>query len=279
MTKTDRGLVHTPFFLQGSAGKLFALHLQSADGAAAEKGVLFFPPFAEEMNKSRRMVSLQARRMAASGYQVLLVDLYGTGDSEGDFEDARWEIWRDDMRSAAGWMAEQGVRSCCLWGLRLGTLLAVEIEAELQSLVNGLLLWQPVLKGETYLTQFLRLRIASEMMTGGVPLTTQKLRDTFGAGEAIEIAGYTLHPDLAKSIDAASADIALTQIAAPVGCFQVTVGGTPNAIAKRLLQAREAGGLRTDVEAMPGEQFWQSAEIAVVDELLERSSTWLGSSL
>ena len=69
---TDPGctVVYNPFFLPGQSGKLFALHMKPSVSASPPHGVLFFPPFAEEMNKSRRMVSLQARRMVASGYQV-----------------------------------------------------------------------------------------------------------------------------------------------------------------------------------------------------------------
>ena len=85
-----------PLFIDGTAGRLFAIYLAPAPEAPRRGAVLYLPPFAEEMNRSRRMVLLQARRMVELGYQVLIVDLYGTGDSEGDFADARWAIWRAD---------------------------------------------------------------------------------------------------------------------------------------------------------------------------------------
>jgi hypothetical protein len=46
------------------------------------------PPFAEEMNKSRRMIAEVGRRLEGSGVGMLLVDLFGTGDSEGEFAQA-----------------------------------------------------------------------------------------------------------------------------------------------------------------------------------------------
>ena len=52
--------------------------------------VVHAPAFAEEMNKSRRMVALQARALAEDGLAVLLVDPLGCGDSPGDFGDATW---------------------------------------------------------------------------------------------------------------------------------------------------------------------------------------------
>lgn len=50
-------------FLEGKAGPVFhVLHLP--DASSIRGAVLFVPPLAEELNKSRRMVSLQARRLA-----------------------------------------------------------------------------------------------------------------------------------------------------------------------------------------------------------------------
>ena len=83
-----------PFFLVGGQGTLFAIYYPPAAGVPRRDGVLYVPPFAEEMNKSRRLVALQARRLAAAGFGVLVPDLYGTGDSAGDFAEARWSIWR-----------------------------------------------------------------------------------------------------------------------------------------------------------------------------------------
>ena len=65
------------------------------------------PPFAEEMNHSRRMATLQAHRLAALGIDVLVVDLFGTGDSAGDFADARWETWQEDAKAAVAWLGRR----------------------------------------------------------------------------------------------------------------------------------------------------------------------------
>ena len=61
--------------------------------------VLLLPPFAEEMNKSRRMCALLARGLAADGWRVVRIDLFGCGDSAGSLRDASWEQWCDDLRT------------------------------------------------------------------------------------------------------------------------------------------------------------------------------------
>ena len=279
MTRADPNVVHKPFFLPGSSGRLFALHMQPVDTGPPSRGVLFFPPFAEEMNKSRRMVSLQARRVAAMGYQVLLVDLYGTGDSEGDFGDARWDIWRADMLEAARWLQKNGASRLTLWGLRLGALLAMQIEADIRSNVDNILFWQPVVNGEAFFTQFLRLRIAGEMVSGGDKLTTRDLRCAFKKGETIEVAGYSIHPDLAAAIDPLTIDERISVAPAPVCCFQISPSGKPTAIGKRLGELRDSNGYATRVVALAGEQFWKSAEIAVVDEFLDLCTDWFDKLL
>ncbi len=110
------------FFLAGSRGALFAVYHPPAAGMTSRSGVLCAPPFAEELNKSRRMIAQQARRLAAAGFGVLIPDLYGTGDSAGDFGDARWEIWREDLARCAVWLRQRGHESLILWGVRLGGL-------------------------------------------------------------------------------------------------------------------------------------------------------------
>ena len=126
----DAAIQIQPFFLESPRGPLFCLFLFPSEKPPVE-GVLYLPPFAEEMHKSRRMAALQARALARAGYAVLQLDLSGCGDSAGDFGDATWDAWRDDIRLAYGWLAGQVPGAITLWGLRLGACLAVELAAEL----------------------------------------------------------------------------------------------------------------------------------------------------
>ena len=99
--RSDGAAAPQPFFLAGAAGPLFCLQLAPAPGMTPRGALLYLPPFAEEANRSRRMAVLQARRLAARGWPVLLLDPFGTGDSAGAFHEARWELWLDDAARAA----------------------------------------------------------------------------------------------------------------------------------------------------------------------------------
>ena len=113
------------FFLPVGDGQRFCIY--HPPQTSVERGaVLYLHPFAEEMNKSRRMASLQSRALAEAGYGVLQIDLLGCGDSSGDFSDATWEAWRGDVVHAVAWLRQRTSAPLTLWGLRVGCLLAVE---------------------------------------------------------------------------------------------------------------------------------------------------------
>ncbi len=183
--------------------------------------MLYVHPFAEEMNKARRMAALQARALAAAGWTVLQVDLAGCGDSEGEFGEASWDRWVADVREAVGWLRERSGREPWLWGLRAGCLVASEAAIEMAS-VPGLLFWQPVLSGKQFLQQFLRLKLASQILGSAeaARVDTRELRERLLRGDSVEVAGYELSPALAAGLEAA--DLAPIAGACPVAWIEVT---------------------------------------------------------
>ena len=106
-------------FLPAKSGDLFTVMLApvKTDPLGA---VLFLPPFAEEMHKSRRTVAQQARALAALGYHVTLLDLPGCGDSQGQFADASWQGWKDAARHAAAQLGERTGVPVSLLGPQVG---------------------------------------------------------------------------------------------------------------------------------------------------------------
>ena len=50
------------------------------------------------------------------GFGVLQIDLFGCGDSSGDFSDARWDIWKQDIAAAREWLEERISAPVSLWG-------------------------------------------------------------------------------------------------------------------------------------------------------------------
>lgn len=184
------------FFIPRDQHSLFCLLFSPPPGTPSAGAVVHVPAFAEEMNKSRRAVANTARGLAERGWNVLVFDLHGTGDSSGEFGDATWAGWLDDLCAVAGWLRTRTGTVPALWGLRTGCLLINDSLEHLQP--SQLIYWQPVLSGEVALTQFLRLRTVGTPGGEERPKeTTKTLLAALQSGTTLEIAGYMLPPALA----------------------------------------------------------------------------------
>lgn len=253
------------FFLPCQGALRFCL-LHSPD-RKSRGAIVYVHPFAEEMNKSRRLVALQARALAAAGWLVLQVDLFGCGDSEGQFEDATWSRWVEDVVYASTWLRERCGIAPMLWGLRLGCLLAGEAARRMQPSPD-LLFWQPVHSGKQFLQQFLRLKLANQLFLGDdrERLRTEDLRAQIARREIVEIGGYVLSPDLALGMDASR----LLPATSPTRVAWLEVQATlelPPA-AKNRVQEWRSGGAAVDIRVIAGPPFWQTQEIAECPELI-----------
>jgi uncharacterized protein len=277
-----------PLFIRvapGPLGQRFALH--HAPHAGPARGlVVYVHPFAEEMNKSRRMAAMQSRALAAAGFAVLQMDLLGCGDSGGDFGDATWPQWVDDVAHACRSLRLQYMPSpgqtaapLWLWGLRVGCLLATDAAATLGEACN-FLFWQPTTLGSAALQQFLRLKLASEMLSSGATGATAALRRQLAEGQAAEIAGYMLNPLLASGLDSASLS------PPPIGANAVawlevrtSVDSGLSPASTRTIERWKQAGFLVKEQVVIGPAFWQSTEIEDVPGLIGSTvSALLGQS-
>ena len=257
-------------FLDSAPGQRFCLY--HPPRGACRGALVYLHPFAEEMNKSRRMAALQARALSALGVGVLQIDLHGCGDSDGEFGEARWDGWLRDTGAACAWLEAELGRPVGVWGLRLGALLALAYAHRAARAPERLLLWQPVLNGATYLTQFLRLRVAGSMLDPEAPAAgTRQLREQLTAGHALEVAGYMLAPELAATID--TLDAVTLAPPCPTDWLEV-VADIERAIAPAALRVAAAWGGQT-IGKVAGPAFWSTQEMTECPQLLAASCTLL----
>lgn len=262
----------TPFFLDSPRGPLFCLYTAPSN-AEPQGAVLYLHPFAEEMHKSRRMAAIQARAFAAAGYAVLQVDLTGCGDSAGDFGDASWQAWCEDALLAHAWLRQKTAAPLTLWGLRTGATLAVDVArtlADAQHNVQQLLLWQPVTSGDVFLNQFLRIKLASEMLADGQAQSgTKALRAGLEAGEAVEVGGYMLSPNMARELGR----IKLSAMQPPCPVIWLEVGPesseTLMPASQRMAETWQTQGVSVTAKTVQGTAFWVTQEITECPGLLQ----------
>lgn len=270
-----------PLFIPSQQGALFGIyHLPL--GEAFDEAILYIPPFAEEMNKSRRMATLQARSFVEYGYAVLLLDLFGTGDSEGEFGEATWQLWLQNIDTAVAWLKQQGAKRVSLWGLRTGALLALDFSCSEHQEVERILCWQPVLNGDTFVTQFLRLRVAAAMMDSNAPREkTSDLKKQLQDGKGLEVAGYWLNPDLINPLMAKRADRLALQGLEQLTIFELVANEeVPVTFATTQFHAQlQQQAVNASVVQAVGDAFWATQEITTAPNLIAVTSERLGYGL
>lgn len=271
--REGEAIVPTPeAFLLPIAGEArFCLFHPAADAARLRGAFVYVHPFAEEMNKSRRLAALQSRFLANAGIAVLQLDLYGCGDSAGEFADATWSGWVGDVIAAANWLRERTGCEPSLWGLRAGCLLAAQA-AEQMGCVASLLFWQPVVSGSQHLQQFLRLHVAGKL-TGRAAADrtgTSDLRATLAGGVAVEVGGYRLSPAVASGLDAANL-APIRGAASRVAWLEVAASDPPELTpaSNARIEAWRNAGHEVVARAVSGLAFWQTQEIAECAALIE----------
>lgn len=263
------------FFLPAAQGQRLCVFYAPPPDVALRGSVIYIPPFAEELNRCRRMASLQARALALAGFATLQIDLIGCGDSSGDFGEATWDAWLDDIDLARQWLVRRCDVPLWLWGARAGCLLAAQSAARNIGVAARLLMWMPVVSGRQHLQQFLRLRMMSEVVRGnqGNPsASTAHLLQQLEDGQAVEVAGYVVGPKLASGLSGAS----LNDVgrALQVICFEVAGPDNPAtaevspALAQQLNRWSAAGVCAT-ATVVPGAPFWQVPESPGCEELLQ----------
>ena len=233
--------------------------------------LIFLPSVAEEMNRCRVMVAMQARCLAQKGIGVVLVDYYGTGDSQGHFKDTDWDIWKRNVLDVCEWVEEKNLNVLGLWGLRMGALLAAEVNHDNPGRFKKLVLWQPVISGKTYMTQLFRMRMARQMDGGSAIEKPDEVRARIQHGEAIEIGGYLYSAQLAAQLDSKELmaynmgshvtvdwfeSIRSREAAFPVG-------------SQKLHQQWLESGVDLSVHSFVGDAFWQMPERALAPELID----------
>ena len=155
-------MVQSAAFVASRAGSRFRI-VSEPGGTPVRGTVVFVHAFAEEMNKSRRMAGRMARMLAEDGWRVVQRDLFGCGDSAGEFGEAVWSDWLHDVEDEVRDADED--LPVWLWCARAGALL---VSAALKARADtNLLLWQPVLSGAQHLQQFLRLHAGARILGAG----------------------------------------------------------------------------------------------------------------
>lgn len=263
-----------PQFIEGVKGELFCNYIVANDNKHPGHAILILPPFAEEMNKSRHMLATMAYMAAELGYDVLSFDLFGTGDSQGEFGDSSWEIWVDNISTILGWLKDKNITTITIIAARSGSLF---IESLLQNSplnIDKIILWQPVANGGLFLNQFIRLKLAADMIGDSKNrISAKDIKQQFENGNSVEIAGYMLNPALFTPM--ANQNLSgLKQARCPdIHWYEIAPSQeqTFTPASMRIIDELKESGIKIHITPLQGPQFWSTAEITEVPALLSET--------
>ena len=245
----------------------------TANKSAASTGqaVVILPPFAEEMNKTRHLLSQVMRQLAAAGLSSFMLDNYGTGDSEGDLDTASSAIWRADLLQLLSMLRDEGFSHVSFIAVRFGSLQLFDLlnHTELPLQPQQIVLWQPMFDLAKFWQQFVRIKVA-EAMAKGEKLSQKEVEQQLENGETLEIAGYPISPAFYHSL-------LQMQCQLPQALPQFTLSWLEtsqlDSTALPVQKMLEQLGTQQSVNyvQLKAEPYWQTAELASADALIALS--------
>lgn len=145
-----------PFYF-GEDAALFGLF--HATGGPARRAVLLCPPLGQDHIRCHRLYRQLANALAGEGMAALRFDYYGTGDSAGESTDVDWARCVADIVTAADELRRRsGADRIIAFGARLGGSMA--IAAARTAGFAGLVTWDPVFDGGTYVSRLDAMQLA-----------------------------------------------------------------------------------------------------------------------
>ena len=215
-------------------------------------------PFAEEKVRTQRICVSWARTLASLGVGAVCFDYYGDGDSEGDFEEARFEDRLKDIRAVYNEARkETGATIMALCGFRWGATLAALVAEELNP--DFLVLWEPVVDSNKYFHDHLRSHLASQMLTEGkVVRNREQLLKDLGGGEILSVEGYNLTGDFFFA--ASQAGLIGKQFVREGKTLIVQIAANPSRLRPEL-SALQTSMKNSALIGVPREFQWEKTEV------------------
>lgn len=180
------------FFIEEKV-RLFGMLFTPDKNRHKTMGFVLVHPFAEEKKSAHRTGVDLARHLCKEGFPVLMFDLQGCGDSEGDFVSVRLADWIKNIEHAIGWLRQEvAVERIGLIGLRFGAYLSGYYAARHPEV--ALCIWiEPVLKPVHYLRKSLRHKLIKELCTGGKVISNRDdLFHDLKNNQGVDFDGYEI---------------------------------------------------------------------------------------
>lgn len=239
-----------PFFFGSSQRPLFGMYHPPRARPAGKTGVVLCAPIGHEYTRTHRVIRHLATSLASAGCHVMRFDWYGVGDSSGDGTDAGLREWIADAGMAIDELKDtSGVRRVSLVGVRLGAAIALSASVNRRDIEN-VVLWDPVVRGTTYLSAMLTLHRDFLRNEYPPPRTQEESSDRDG------VLGQPLHPGLRDQL----ASLSLTSLTACGARAVHVVGSSPREEFEALSTHLSTLPIRSSYQLLTGGGDWEAVD-------------------
>jgi alpha/beta superfamily hydrolase len=257
------------FFFGDGSERLFGTF--TGPNGRARTGLVFCPPFGEEMVATYARFARWSKELADRGIAVLRYHPRGTGESDGSSAEFTLASAAEDAATAVRWLRKRAdVDRVGILGLRFGASAAVCASAQ----ADFLIVWSPVVNLRLYFRDLLRLRITKDMIhlkADHVKVTSKDLTSELEAGRSIDLLGYETSPELYRQMTACES----WPIEPPAP--EVLWLGLPaeQVRAEAITSGWKGSGCRAEVQVHREPVFWEDFSLDFPHQFAESSIAWM----
>ncbi len=266
------------FFFQGDDELFGVIHYP--EGTPRGTGIVMCAPFLDEYMETQGFLVNYARSLASFGYPVLRFDYRGCGESDGEWEDYSIPEYLSDIRCAMDYLSgETGVRTIGLFGVSLGATLAL-MTLEREDRAAFAVVCNPVMRGDVYVRDILRLHIAEQMLKYlQVRTGMLELLDTIRSGGKVYVLGYAITTRNHEAIGNVSLLRNMEAIRKPVALFAFRNMIARNGDLREMVEMLRRNVPQSMVREVDGPVFWKQGPRLVrrIPELFELAPEWISS--
>ena len=276
---SDTGLIERAEFIEVGDDQLYT-HVAIPKSGTAETAVVVCSPYFAEFPRNYRREVLLARRLADTGVAVARFHHRGLGNSSGDPAAVGLDHLIEDARAVAAHTAAlTDARRVVYHGTRLASFVALGSAMG----VDGVSLWEPVVRTAKYFNEVFRTRMVQALHDEDEQPTAGQLRSTLLDGGQVDVLGHSLHHEMYRTLRDLELDAGVEDLAA----VSVVEFGRERKDVARLLKAFEKRDIpRRHAVCEEGESWWvanRRADYFVAEErrpltelVLAEMVTWLG---
>ncbi len=249
---------------------------EQSEGVGSQQTVIFVPPFAEEMNRSKRMYVLCARLLADAGIHSICFDFAGTGDSSGEWGDYSYQDWKQNLIDVYQF-AKKITPTINLITLRDSALISLDLIKLNEIHIDKCVMWDPIDNGEVLIRQLVRMKIASAMADDLKKITTQEVSESIEKEGYLEVGGYHVSSDLIDCIKSQKISDGFEDALNSAELHWMTTGKSNNSAKQQLpislakLDLSEKLLAQLTLHSVNDVRFWMQQEVTISPVLLRET--------